>query len=428
MTPEPIRAPKEPGYRSLYRDPRFATYWSGQAVSDLGDRVSELAIPLIAVTMLQATPTQVGVVTAAVWAPQLLSMLTGAWVDHRPRKKPLLVLSHVVQGLAILTLPFAHWLGSITLTQLVVVALVAGAGRTVDQTANPTFFVSLVRRDQYLEANSLLSTTRSGSFIFGPAAGGLLIQALTAPIAMLVDTVSFFASAGLIQRVRVRETPPQNLQSGEGVLRRAATGVRYLWTHPYMSASLRCCTTLNFFSFVIAALVVLYASRGLGLSAGAIGLAFGVGAFGGLAGALLAPRVGRQIGVGRTIAVGVVLFSAPFALMPLASGPDWAKVAVLAGVEMLSAAGIMLFDVNLNALQTAVISDDMRSRVSGAFSTVNYGIRPLGALAGGVAGDLIGIAPTLIVAAVGGSLSLLWLLRSPIIRTRAIAELEPIPS
>lgn len=114
--------------------------------------------------------------------------------------------------------------------------------------------------------------------------------------------------------------------------------------------------------------------------------------------------------------------------LPGSTGSDAAKAVVLGGVEALSGAGIMLFDVNLNALQTAVIVDDMRSRVSGAFSSVNYGIRPVGALVGGVGGDLCGVGPTLVVAAVGGSLSLLWLLRSPIIRTRTIEELEPMAS
>lgn len=412
----------------LYRDRSFATYWTAQGVSDLGDRVSELAIPLIAVTTLHATPTEVGVVTAAVWAPNLMAMLTGAWVDHRPRKRPLLVLSHLVQGLAVLTLPLAHWLGAITFAQLIVVALVAGAARTVDQTANATFFVALVRRDQYVEANSLLSTTRSGSFVVGPAAGGLLIQAVSAPVAMLVDAISFLVSAGLIRRIDVQEPASHEETSGVAALRRAADGARYLWAHPYMSASLRCCTTLNFFSYMVTALLVLYASRELGLSAGAIGLAFGVGALGGLAGALLAPRVGRWLGTGPTIAVGVVLFSAPFAFLPLAVGTDWAGVVVLAGVEALSGAGVMLFDVNLNALQTAVTSDDMRSRVSGAFTTVNYGIRPLGAVVGGVAGEFLGIAPTLVVAAIGGSLALLWLVPSPIIRARTIDELEAVPA
>ncbi len=412
------------GPRPLWRDRRFATYWAGQGVSQLGDRVSELALPLIAVTMLHASSIEVGVLTAAVWAPNLLSVITGAWVDRRRRKQTLLVLSDLIQAVAIVSLPVVYWLGTITLVQLYVVALVAGLGGTLYQTAYPTFFVALVRRDQYVEANSLLSATRSGSFIAGPALAGLLVQVFTAPVAMFVDSISFLVSAVLIRRVRVDEPEPE---PPEGRLTRHATdGMRYLWRHPYLSASLRCCTCLNFFSFVATALLVLFASRHLGLSAGAIGLAFGVGAVGGLVGAVFAGRRSRRHGVGPTILLGTVLFSAPIALLPLASGSTWTKGAVLAAVEALSAAGVMLFDINVNALQTAVTSDAMRSRVSGAFSSVNYGIRPLGAIVGGVAGDLIGVGPTLIIAAIGGSLSGLWLLPSPIVATRTIDELRPL--
>ena len=134
----------------------------------------------------------------------------------------------------------------------------------------------------------------------------------------------------------------------------------------------------------------------------------------------------RRIGVGPTIAVGAVLFSAPAAAIPLAGGAVWAKAGVLALVEVVSALGVMLIDINLNALQTAVTPDAMRSRVSGAFATLNYGVRPLGAIAGGVSGELIGIGPTLVIAGVGGALAFLWLLGTPIIRTRTIAELEPV--
>jgi len=111
---------------------------------------------------------------------------------------------------------------------------------------------------------------------------------------------------------------------------------------------------------------------------------------------------------------------------PLASGTVWTRAGVLGLVEFLSGMGVMLFDVNLNALQTAVTPDEMRSRVAGAFSSVNYGIRPLGAVVGGLCGQLIGVGPTMVAAAVGGSLSFLWLLRSPIITTRTIDELEPV--
>lgn len=408
----------------LYRDRRFATYWAGQAVSDLGDRVSELALPLIAITLLDASTIEVGLLTAAVWAPQLLSLFVGAWVDQQPRKRRLLIVSDLLQALAVATVPLVWWLGTLTLAQLVVVALVAGVGRTLSQTAYAPFFASLVTRDRYVEANSLLSSTRSGSFVAGPALGGALIQVLGAPVTMVVDALSFVFSALMTRHVRVTERPPA--ASTESLVRRATQGFGYLRRHPYLASSLRCCTTLNFFSFVAGALVVLYASRTLGLSAGTIGLALGIGAGGGLIGALLAGRTARWIGAGHTIAVGAVLFSAPYALVPLASGPDWARAAVLALVETVSGFGIMLFDINLNALQTAVTHEDLRSRVSGAFATVNYGIRPLGALVGGALGTLIGIGPTLVVAAVGGTLSFLWLLRSPILSTRAITDLQPV--
>jgi len=347
-------------------------------------------------------------------------------VDSQQRKRRLLIWADLLQAGVILSLPLAYHLGEVTLVHLFAVALLAGAGSVLYQTAYPTFFVSLVRREQYLEANSLLSGTRSGSFIVGPALAGGLIQVLTAPVAVLLDGVSFLLSAVLIGRVQVDEATRARDEQPERLLRRAADGMRFLVRHPYLKASLACATTINFFSFVVSALVILFASRTLGLSAGTIGLAFGIGATGGLLGAVLASRVARRLGVGRTIAVGAVLFTAPLALLPLASGTVWTRAGVLGLVEFLSGMGVMLFDVNLNALQTAVTPDEMRSRVAGAFSSVNYGIRPLGAVVGGLCGQLIGVGPTMVAAAVGGSLSFLWLLRSPIITTRTIDELEPV--
>jgi MFS family permease len=170
------------------------------------------------------------------------------------------------------------------------------------------------------------------------------------------------------------------------------------------------------------ALLVLFASRTLDLSAGLIGLAFGVGAIGALLGALLAPVVSRHIGVGPTIVAGAILFPAPIAIATLAGGPTWWRLGALALAELLSSVGVMLFDVNLNALQTSVIPDALRSRVAGAFTAVNYGIRPLGAVAGGALGTWLGVRPTLLVAAVGGALSFLWLLPSPIPGVRSLED------
>ena len=407
----------------LWRDRRFATYWAGQGISQFGDRITELAVPLIAVTTLHAGAPTVGLLTAAVWAPNLLSLLVGTWVDHQRRKRRLLVLADLLRCLVLLTLPVAHLLGAITLAQLFAVALVAGLGQVLYQTAYPSFFVGLVRRDQFVEANSLLSGTRSASFVAGPAVAGGLVQAVTAPMAMLVDAVTFAVSAILIGRVEVADLPVED-SGGVGLLRRAREGMSLVLRDAYLRAALACATTINLFNLMAGALVVLYASRQLGLSPGLIGLALGVGASGGLVGTVLAGPLSRRIGLGRTIAVGAVVFSAPFALMPLAQGPTWTRAGVVAVVELLSSVGVMCLDIPLNALMTAVTPDGVRSRVTGAFSTVNYGIRPAGAILGGLLGEWIGLAPTMVVAAVGGSLSVLWLVRSPVISTRSLDDVR----
>jgi MFS family permease len=409
----------------LWRDRRFATYWVGQGISQFGDRITELALPLIAVTSLQVGASTVGLLTAAVWAPNLLSLFVGTWVDHHVRKRRLLIVADLLRCAVLLSLPVAHLFGAISLAQLFLVALVAGFGQVLYQTSYPSFFVGLVRRDQFVEANSLLSGTRSASFVAGPAVAGGLIQAVTAPMAMLVDAVTFAVSALLIGRVRVRDLPVDTTNE-DGLLRRSRDGMALVLRDPYLRASLACATTINLFNLMAGALIILYASRELDLSAGVIGLALGIGATGGLLGTVVAGPLSRRIGVGRTIALGAVVFSAPFALMTLAAGPTWSRAGVLALVEFISALGVMCLDIPLNALMTAVTPDGVRSRVTGAFSTVNYGIRPLGAIAGGLVGEWIGIAPTMVVAAVGGSLSFLFLLRSPVFSTRTIEELDAV--
>ena len=411
----------------LWKDRRFFTYWVGQGISEIGDRISELALPLIAVVSLHEGPTAVGLLTAAVWAPNLASLVVGSWVEHRPSKRRVMIAADLLRFAVLMSLPIAHLLGVVSMTQLVVVALVAGFGGVLNQTAYQPFFVGLVRRDQFLEANSLFSGTRSVSFIAGPAVGGGLIQLLTAPIAVGVDALSFLVSAFMTRRVRVQESVVDT-SGTPGLLRRSKDGMGFVFRHPYLRWSLGCATTINFFSFIAAALVILFASRHLGLSAGIIGLAFGIGATGGLLGAVIAGPVSRVIGVGRTIACGAVLFSLPYAAIPLAGGPTWSRAAVLGGVEFVSGLGVMCFDINLNAVQTATTPDAMRSRVSGAFSTVNYGIRPLGAIIGGVLGSTIGIGPSMVVAGVGGALSILWLFPSPIYTTWTIDELHPAES
>jgi Na+/melibiose symporter-like transporter len=408
---------------SLWRDRQFRTFWSAQGVSEFGDRITELALPLIAVTLLNASPSQVGLLTAAVWLPNLASLFIGTWVDQRRDKRPLMIAADLSRMVVLLSLPAAYWLDLLTLGQLYAIAILAGTAHVVFNTAYASFFVRLVSQDQFLEANSKLSATRSVSFMAGPAVGGLLIQWLTAPVAIVVDAASFAFSAVQVSRLRTSVVEPD--PTTESLLRRARAGMGYVLRHPYLRSSLGCATTVNFFNFIGSALLVLYASRNLELPAGTIGVAFGIGASGGLIGALAAAPLTRLIGAGRLIAVGAVVFPAAIALAAFASGPVWVRATALAAAEFIGGIAVMCFDVPLNALQAAVIHDQMRSRVSGAFSSINYGVRPLGAVVGGLLGTWLGVRETLLISSAGGLLAVLWLVRSPIIQVRDLSGLEP---
>jgi MFS family permease len=416
-----------PTHKSLWQDRRFRTFWAGETISQFGDRISELAIPLIAILVLDATPGQVGLLTAAVWLPNLLSLFVGSWVDHQTRKRRLMIVADLVRALVLLSVPLAWAFDALTLVQLYAVALLTGAAAVLFNTSYPAFFVRLVTQDAFLEANSKLSTSRSASFVVGPAVAGGLIQLVTAPFAVLVDALTFACSALFIGRTKVDDYVPDTSEGG-AVWRRAIAGVRYVVRHPYLRYSLGCATTVNFFTFMSAAIIVLFASRELDLSPGVIGLVFGIGATGGLVGAVIAPRLSARFGVGHNIVVGAVLFPLPIVIAAAASGPEWLTGLLLGIAEFISGLGVMLFDVNLNSLQASVIPDQMRSRVAGAFSTINYGIRPFGAVVGGALATWIGLRPTLAVAGIGGALCVLWLLASPIPAVRRIEDLPPAES
>jgi MFS family permease len=407
---------------NLWRDRQFRTFWSAQGVSEFGDRVTELALPLIAVTLLGATPGQVGLLTAAVWLPNIASLVIGAWVDQRRQKRSLMIAADLSRLVVLLSLPLAYWLDLLTLGQLYLIAILAGTAHVVFNTAYASFFVRLVSRDQYLEANSKLSATRSISFMAGPAAGGVLIQWLTAPVAVVVDAASFAFSALQLSRLKTPIVEPE--AATESLLQRAWAGMRYLVRHPYLRASLGSATTVNLFNFIGSALLILFASRDLGLPAGIIGLAFGIGASGGLLGALAAAPLTRMIGAGPLIAIGAVVFPGAIAIAAVAAGPIWVRAAALAAAEFVGAFAVMCFDVPLNALQAAVTDEQVRSRVSGAFSSINYGVRPVGAVVGGLLGTWLGVRETLLISSVGGLIAVIWLIRSPIIHVRALEGLE----
>ena len=413
---EPAR-PREEAPQPLTRQPLFVRFWIGQSISVFGDQISALAIPLTAILALDASALEVGILTAMAWLPHLLfSLPAGVWIDRRAHRRRNMIVVDVLRAAALITIPVAWWLGVLSMWQLVAVAFAVGALTVFFDLSSASFFVALVHRSQYVDANSKFSTTRSLSYIAGPSTAGFLVQVLTAPVALLADAFSFLASAIALRGVRVQE--PEVESNGTSARADLLEGFRYLARERVLRAGVACTSIINFFSFFIFAIFVLYASRTLDLSAVVIGVVLGAASFGALAGALIAPRVGRRLGIGRAVVLGAVLFPAPMALFPLAHGEAWLASSMLLAGEFLASVGVMIFDVNQNSLSLMIMPGEVRSRVVGVSRFFNYGTRPFGALLGGVLGAAIGLRPTLWLGVVGCLLGVFFLLASPMPQMR----------
>jgi MFS family permease len=416
-------APDPQGRRGLIprllRETAFRRYWSAQTVSQLGDQVTYLAIPLLAVLTVGANAAQMGYLTAASLIPNLLfSLVAGAWVDRYPGKRRIMIAADLGRALLLVVVPVLWWTGTLALPHLYVLAFLSGSLAVFFEVAHSSLFASLVARRDYVDANTLINGSRAMSYVAGPSVGGILVQTLTAPVALLADVLSYLASALLLTRVDVVEHPVP-VEGGLGI----GAGLKFVARSAVLRALLLGTTTLNLFNYMFAALFVLYVTTELGVSPGTLGVIIGAGAFGGLIGAAVTGRLSRRFGVGPTVIAGLLVFPAPLILVPLAGGPRPVVLAMLFTAEFLSALGVMLLDITVGSVQTAATPASMLALVHGAKRTVNYGIRPIGALIGGTFGTVIGIRPALWIATVGALAGLLWVVFSPVRTMRELPEL-----
>jgi MFS family permease len=407
---------------ALLREHNFRNFWFGQTISVFGDQISMLALPVVAVLVLDADPAEMGLLTAVGLLPHLLlSLPAGVWLDRIQRRRRLMVVGDVIRAAVISIVPLAFLLDVLSIELLFFVTFVVGTVAVFFDLAWLTMVSAVARREQLVDANSLLNASRSVSAVGGPAIGGALIQILTAPIALLADAVSYLASALFLSRVR---TPDQAVEHDPGTIReQLAAGLSFLVRDPIMRPSVFAVATMNLFNFAFQGLFILFATRHLGLDPGVLGLALGAGAIGGVVGAVVAGPLGRRIGIGPGYIVGLVLFPAAAIAIPLAQGlPFAAIVGVLIVAEFFGGLGVMILDINGGSLLLARMPARIRGRAGGAFRFINMGIRPIGAMMGGILGSLIGVRETLLIVTVAQLLGLLWLIGSPIPRLREIPE------
>jgi hypothetical protein len=397
----------------LLRDKVFRRYWGASTVSVFGDQVSSVALPLTAVLVLHAGAAEMGYLTAVQWLPSLLFGLhAGAWVDRRG-KRTTMILADIGRAGALATIPVCYALHVLTLTQMYLVTFTVGALSVLFTVSDGTLFVSIVPPERYVDGQSLIYGSRALSFMGGPSTGGLLIEALTAPYAVVADALSFLGSAAQLAAIRPAEPPTSDGSQG------VTAGLRFISATPIVRASLTGVAVVNFFYCMFSALFMLYAVRVLGVRPGVLGLVIGAGALGGMLGSVFCKRLTARLGAGLVYVAGCLVFTGPLALVPLASGARGAAVLVmLFGAEFASGFGVMVLDISIAAIFAVVIPATMRSRVSGAFQAINYGTRPPGALIGGLAGSVLGLGTALWIAVAGAVFGALLLFPSPLPRFR----------
>ncbi len=397
---------------TLFRQRDFRRLWIGESISAVGSQITLLALPLMAVLVLGATPLELGLLTAAGLAPWVLfALFVGVWVDRLRFLRPVLIVADLGRAGLIASIPVVALVGVVGLPQLYVVAFLAGTLTLVFNVAYVSYLPTLIERDRLVDANGKLQASQAAAQIAGPSLAGVLVQLLGAPVALFFDAASFVASA--VSLAVIRHPEAKRVATTDGSLwKDLRAGLRFVINDPLQRASAGAAATLNFFGMGQLAIVVLFATRDLGLDPGAIGIAFAVGSVGALGGAVVASTVASRFGTARAIRASMLAFPVGLALVPLAAfaGPGLPAAAVLAASELVSGVAVSIFDVTLSGLRQAETPHALMGRASGAMSFITQSAKPLGALSAGLVAQAIGVEATLWLTAAGGVLVLPWVL------------------
>jgi MFS family permease len=400
--------------------------WTGQTISQFGSSISQLALPIIAIKHLHASAFAVAALGTVEFLPFLLFTLpAGVWVDRLPRRG-VLIVGDVGRGLLLLSVPFAYLWGHVTLTQLFVVGFTTGILTVFFDVAYQSYLPALVDREYLIEGNSKLEVTRSAGQLAGPPVAGGLIQLLTAPYAVVWDSVSFFVSGLFLIAIRKKEPPLEKHEDGRraGMRHELWEGLLYVVKHPYLRPQAISTGTSNFFSNVAFSIILVFMARTLNMSTGLIGVVFGLGSIGWLGGAALAPRIRVWLGVGGATILGAAM-GGPGTLL-VALTPKSFPVPFLVVGTIIGGFGAVLYNIQQVSLRQAITPERMQGRMNSVMRFLVWGPIPLGALVGGAIASSFGLRTALVVGAVGGFTSVLPIVFSPIRKLKTFPEPEGV--
>ena len=411
----------------LWRHPDFVKLWGSLTIVHFGGQITFLALPLTAAIMLNATPFEVGVLTALEALPYpLFGLFAGVLVD-RMRKLPVIIACDVGRGLALLAIPLCAWFGVLTMAVLYIVGFLVGLLTVIGWPAYQVFMTERVGRENLVEANAKIGVSDSAAQLIGPGFAGAMIQWLTAPIAILLDAISFFFSAWMLRGIPPAETdaPKYTPRSLKSEIRE---GLLTIWQNRTLRALVWAIATWQVFRHAFIAIVVLFAARELGFSAGHVGVLFMLAGVGSLAAAGLVGPLNARFGMGPTMLFGIAATGVAWLVMAASFGPPWMASLIFGAGMFLLDLGAMIFFINYLTLRQAVTPDRLLGRVTATMICLTVATAPLGGLAGGWIAEHFGLRSAMLFAALGALLLaplVTWL--SPLARMRELPKpQEPV--
>jgi MFS family permease len=375
---------------SLWRDRGFVLLWAGQTVSVLGSQFSTVALPLTAVLLLQMTALQMGLLQAARTLPALaLLLFAGVWVD-RVRRRPILIAADVGRAALLGLIPALHLAGLLRAEYLLAIALGAGALTVLFDTAYGAYVPSVVARSRLTDANGKLVSSSQAAGVVGPNLAGAAVTLLSAPVAVVVDALSFVLSAVLLWRIRTSEPPPAR-GARRPLWTEAAEGMRFVVGDRFLRTVIAAMAFNNLAGSMYGAVYVLYVVDELGLPPTVLGFLLGAVGVGALGGSLVAHGLVRRLGLGRVMLLAGGLATLGFAAVPLAGAYADAAVPLLLTGQLLQPFGFGCAIVAIQSLAQAVTPNGLQGRVGATRRLVTLGVMPLGAVVAGVIGSSLGL-------------------------------------
>jgi MFS family permease len=409
-------APPATSRDSILANPDFVKLWVGETISLIGSQVTQFALPLVAVLTLRSTVFQVGVLNALRFVPVIvISVFAGVWLDRR-RRRPVLIACALSSAVMIGLVPLSSALGLLSFGLLCVVAILSGTLTVVSDVGTLSYVPFLVERRHLAESNSKLQASFAVAGISGPGLAGLLIGLLTAPITLSVDAVSYlFAALGLVL-IRKPEPEPKAPAEQPSIRRSIAEGFHAVYGTRLLRVLLAQSATLNVGFGAVSTVFTVYAIRVLHLSPAKLGIAIAGLAVGALFGALLANRVRKALGLGRSMAVSILGVSASPLVLLIPRSAGVIATAVLFAAWLGHGAGISIWNVNTITLRQALTPMRVLARMNATYRMLLFGALPVGALAGGLLGNAVGLRSALIVSVIVLTSPILWIFFSPVFR------------